>query len=377
MRTKSRSAVARLVAATLSLALALSAAAPASAALTNKAIEAKRQQAAAAQDKLDQLSTDLEMRGEELGQIEDAVAKTREEISSAEADLASATADVEHSQNQLDGRAASIYRNGTVNILDVFVGATSFQDFITRIDLMRRIGLSDASLVASVKDARDRVQTAKSALEAREAEQLALREQARLKAEQVQEALDAQKQFLATINADLKKLIEAERVRQAKLAAARAAALAAARKAASARAAHGKVLPFDESKLGAGHPEVVAIAKQYLGVPYVWGGTSPSGFDCSGLVQYSYAKLGVALPRTSREQFHAGAYIPPNRLDLLLPGDLVFFGVNADPDQIHHVGIFAGGDSFIEAPFTGDVVRISSLTGRIDSRGDYVGAARP
>jgi peptidoglycan DL-endopeptidase CwlO len=122
---------------------------------------------------------------------------------------------------------------------------------------------------------------------------------------------------------------------------------------------------------------VVAVAKQYLGVPYVWGGTSPSGFDCSGLVQYCYDKIGVSLPRTSREQFKAGAYIPPNRLDLLKPGDLVFFAVNADPDEIHHVGIFAGGDSFIEAPCTGDVVRVSSLTGRIQSRGDYVGACRP
>lgn len=375
MRTSSRSAVARIVAATVVLALVLGTVAPAFA-VTNKAIEAKRKEAAQAQTQLDQLQTDLEMRGEELGQIEDAVTKTRQQIQVAEADLASATAEVERTTQLLDTRAASMYRNGTVNVVAVFLGATSFQDFISRLDLLRRIGMSDASLVSQVKDARDRVETAKSALEAREAEQVALREQARVKAEQVQQALSAQQAFLSTLNGQLKKLIAQEQARQAKLAAERAARLAAAQRAAAA-AAHGRILPFDASALGAGHSDVVAIARKYLGVPYVWGGTSPSGFDCSGLCQYCYAQLGVSLPRTSREQFHAGAYIPPNRLDLLKPGDLVFFGVNADPDQIHHVGIFAGGDEFIEAPFTGGDVRVSSLSGRIASRGDYVGACRP
>lgn len=374
MRTPSRSAVARIVAATLSVALVLGTAAPASAALTNKAIEAKRKQADSAKAKLDQLSTDLEMRGEELGQIEAAVEKTRQQISIAESDLASATADVAASEDLLGRRAVSIYRNGQVDIIAVFVGATDFQDFISRIDLMQRIGRSDASLVASVKDARNRVETAKSALEARQSEQLALRSQARDKQTQVQQALDAQSRFLAGVNAQLKKLIAAERVRQEKLAAARAAA---AKRAAANAASHGKILPFDPTKLGAAHPEVVAIGKQYLGVPYVWGGTSPAGFDCSGLVQYCYAQIGISLPRTSREQFHAGAYIPPNRLDLLEPGDLVFFGIDADPDRIHHVGMFVGGDTFLQAPSSGDVVRLSSLSGRIADRGDYVGGVRP
>ena len=119
------------------------------------------------------------------------------------------------------------------------------------------------------------------------------------------------------------------------------------------------------------------VAKKYLGVPYLWGGTTPAGFDCSGLVQYAYAQVGVSLPRTSREQFHVGTYIPPGRLDLLGPGDLVFFGYHGDADQIHHVGMYVGGGDFINAPQTGDVVRIASLAARIEAYGDYVGAVRP
>jgi hypothetical protein len=98
----------------------------------------------------------------------------------------------------------------------------------------------------------------------------------------------------------------------------------------------------------------VHTAEQYLGVPYVWGGESPSGFDCSGLVQYVYGKLGVHLPRTSFAQYNAGRHV--GRSDLR-PGDLVFF------DALGHVGIYIGGGRFIHAPHTGTRVQIGTLAG--------------
>ena len=370
--------VARMLVAALFAVLMLAGAPVALAAPSNAAIEAKRAEAEAAATKLDQLNTDVEMRYEELAEIEASVEKTRQQISTAEYELERATADVNRSEALLNRRATSIYRTGAVDMMSVFVGATDFQDFVARLDLMRRVGRNDASLVASVKEARSRVETAKRALETRESEQLALREQARVKQEQVQNAQEAQAKYLASIKSELKTLIEKERIRLEKLAAARAKALAeAAARAAASGSNQGKVLPFDPAKLGAAHPEVVPVAKRYLGVRYVWGGTTPSGFDCSGLMQYSFAKVGISIPRTSRTQFHAGAYIPPNRVDLLEPGDMVFFGYNGDPDQIHHVGMYVGGGDFLHAPATGDVVRITSLAGRIASRGDYVGACRP
>jgi cell wall-associated NlpC family hydrolase len=376
VRTSPHTTAERVLVALALAALMLLVSAPAFAAPTNKAIEAKRAEADAAGRKLDDLNTEVELRYEELAQIEEAVDKTRAQISAAERDLEQATTEVNRSESLLNRRVTSIYRTGAVDMVAVFVGATDFQDLVARVDLMQRVGRNDASLVVSVKDARTRVETAKAALESRESEQLALRSRARRKQEQVQDAQLSQSRYLASIKTELKKLIDAERIRQEKLAAARAKALAAARRAA-AGANQGKVLPFDPARVGAAHPEAVAVAKRYLGVRYVWGSTSPSGFDCSGLMQYSYAKLGISLPRTSRTQFHAGAYIPPNRLDLLQPGDLVFFGVGGDPDQIHHVGMYVGSGDFIHAPATGDVVRITSLDGRIASRGDYVGACRP
>jgi hypothetical protein len=98
----------------------------------------------------------------------------------------------------------------------------------------------------------------------------------------------------------------------------------------------------------------VHTAEQYLGVPYVWGGESPSGFDCSGLVQYVYGKLGVHLPRTSFAQYNAGRHVSRSGLR---PGDLVFF------DALGHVGIDIGGGRFIHAPHTGTRVQIGTLAG--------------
>jgi cell wall-associated NlpC family hydrolase len=103
----------------------------------------------------------------------------------------------------------------------------------------------------------------------------------------------------------------------------------------------------------------LGLARKQLGTPYLWGGSSPkTGFDCSGLMQWAYAKAGIPIPRVTYDQIDApGAQkIPRNKL---LPGDLVFFK-NASGD-VHHVGMSLGGDKFIQAPHTGDVVKISSL----------------
>ena len=100
----------------------------------------------------------------------------------------------------------------------------------------------------------------------------------------------------------------------------------------------------------------VGIAEQYLGVPYVWGGASPSGFDCSGLVMYVYAQLGVSLPHYTVAQYDYPNAVSVSRTQLE-PGDLVFFA------GLGHVGIYIGGGQFIHAPHTGDVVAIDSLSG--------------
>jgi cell wall-associated NlpC family hydrolase len=100
---------------------------------------------------------------------------------------------------------------------------------------------------------------------------------------------------------------------------------------------------------------VVPIALQYLGVPYVWAGATPLGFDCSGLVQYVFAQLGVSLPHNTVAQWNDPDAVPVPESDLQA-GDLVFF------NGLDHVGIYIGDGYFVDAPHTGANVRIDSLS---------------
>jgi cell wall-associated NlpC family hydrolase len=128
-------------------------------------------------------------------------------------------------------------------------------------------------------------------------------------------------------------------------------------------------MPTGASTAGA---EAVTIAEQYLGVPYRWGGADPnSGFDCSGLMMYVYGQLGVRLPHYAAGQWSDLAHIDASQLQ---PGDLVFFEPRWNGPG--HVGMYVGGDSFIEAPHTGDVVKIATLS-QAEAALGFVGAARP
>jgi cell wall-associated NlpC family hydrolase len=115
-----------------------------------------------------------------------------------------------------------------------------------------------------------------------------------------------------------------------------------------------------------GRPRVVAIALRYLGTPYRWAGSSPSGFDCSGFVMYVYSRIGIGLPHNSAMLWSVGR--PVARKDLQ-PGDLVFF------NGLGHAGIYVGRGGFVHSPHSGDVVKISRLS-ESSYRRTYYGARR-
>lgn len=114
----------------------------------------------------------------------------------------------------------------------------------------------------------------------------------------------------------------------------------------------------------------ITLAEDYLGTPYVWGGSKPGGFDCSGLLQYVWARSGVTIPRTTYDQFKVGTPVGKAQLQ---PGDAVFF-TGSDPQNglPGHVGMYLGGGKLIEAPHSGADVQISNLS----SHKDFVGGRR-
>ncbi|MGD0882032.1 MAG: NlpC/P60 family protein [Acidimicrobiales bacterium] len=118
--------------------------------------------------------------------------------------------------------------------------------------------------------------------------------------------------------------------------------------------------PVGAATGGPSGSDVVSEAEQFVGTPYVWGGSSPGGFDCSGLVQYVYGQLGVSLPRTSEEQAQVGT--PVASLSAAQPGDLLFFaGSDGTASSPGHVGIYIGNGEMIDAPHTGTSVQIQQV----------------
>jgi peptidoglycan DL-endopeptidase CwlO len=278
----------------------------------------------------------------------------------------------------LEERLVTLYTSGggSGSTLEIVLGARSLRDLMNQLDTAEQVSAQDTKVLGQVRHFRAQMQRRKAQLaraHARQAKVVA--ERAARKAE-IQRQLVVRQQLLSQIKGEIARLEAAERRRQAELrrqAEARLAAQRAARRVAAAAPAAPVVEPTSApapeaagTAPAAQYGGVVGIAMRYLGVAYVWGGASPSGFDCSGLVMYVFAQVGVSLPHNAAAQYGSGYPVSRSQLQ---PGDLVFF------DGLGHVGIYIGGGQFIHAPHTGDVVKISSLSDSWYSS-TYVGARR-
>jgi cell wall-associated NlpC family hydrolase len=254
-------------------------------------------------------------------------------------------------QRILEERLVALYTSADPNsTLEVLLGATSLEDLMNGLDTAERVSGQDAEVLRQVKSYRNQVKAHKAQLaRARAAqEQIVAERSAHQRA--VGQRLRERQALLATIKDEIRRIQARERARQ--LALTREAQARIARYSPDAAAASAA-----QAALGADVPArytgVVGIAMRYLGIPYRWGGSSPSGgFDCSGFVMYVYAQVGVSLPHNAAMQYGYGTPVSKENLQ---PGDLVFF------DGLGHNGLYIGGGQFIHAPHTGDVVKISNL----------------
>lgn len=255
---------------------------------------------------------------------------------------------LELANSQLKARAVSLYKERSVGFVDVLFATSSFDELVTQLELMERLGNSDVDTVKSIAAYKRDIENRRLKLEADK------EEAARLVAER-----KAQKNEVLALQARLEGMQDQlEREISRLRAAARAAAAQAAAQAAEQAALGSESTSYEPPDPGgSGNATVVEVAKRYLGVPYVYGGASPSGFDCSGLTMYCYAQVGVSLPHGATLQQKMSTPVP---LHALQPGDLVFFG---RASYSYHVGIFVGGGQMIHAPHTGDVVSYGSISG--------------
>ena len=255
---------------------------------------------------------------------------------------------------QLQSRVQDIYKTRDVGIVDVLFSSNSFDDLVVQLNMMERLGNSDVDTVRSIASYQQDIKDRRVKLDADKKAAAKLVTERAVQKSAVLAVQSRLEQMTAGIKNDIKQL-QAQQAAAAK-AAAEAAAQAAAQAAASGGTNSGGGGPVPDPG-GSGNSAVVAIAQRYLGVPYVYGGASPSGFDCSGLVMYCYAQVGVSLSHGATDQQHASTPVP---ISALQPGDLVFFG---NASYSYHVGIYVGGGSMINAPHTGAVVSYGSIGG--------------
>lgn len=358
--------------------------------------QALKGQMADQNQKLSVLAQQLDVTNQELDNLSQQIAAYTDSIAKLENELNLDRQKEEALLAQYGKRLRAMEENGNSSYIAIIFGASDFQDFLGRISDIKEIMQYDTDLINEVRDAAKKVEEAKSKMESEMAIQQEVfqeyqEKQADLLSQQqeVKEVLstleassadyDAQLQSVnalsASISSQLTKM-QAELEEQKRLQAEQAAANQVSNKPNSSGSTSSPSKPNggsswtnDTTVSGGSGQDIVNYAKSFLGVPYVYGGTSPSGFDCSGLVYYCYRHFGYSVNRTA-----AGLSYNGTSVSSLRAGDVVLF-TSVDGSYIGHCGIYVGGGQFIHAPHTGDVVKISNLSDSYYTS-HYVGARR-
>lgn len=296
--------------------------------------------------------------------------KTDRQVSVNLARLREAISDLNDARDLLNERVVNIYKQGKATTVDVFVNVNGFDDFLTSLDLLTFIADADKDMVVRVGRTKERIKDVQEDLLAKRRRQKVLQAEVAAQKARVGQQIVERRRYIGKLGRDIRALLARGRAQEARIAAeqarlARLAAAAAARRSGGSNAGTG----WFRGAIGrGGRQDVVRAAMRLLGVPYVWGGESPSGVDCSGLVLLAYRAVGVELPHKASYQYGYGRSVSRGSL---LPGDLVFFS-RGGAEDIYHVAIYVGNGNIIEAPYTGASVWIKSL----DAKSNYFGAKR-
>ncbi|MHB9004019.1 MAG: C40 family peptidase [Coriobacteriia bacterium] len=298
---------------------------------------------------LDELDRELALAAEAYNAAADRLQDTNVQIEENQQDLGDARRAYTFQVDLLNSRANSIYRQGSFATIEVLIDSKSLSDFVARVKFLNTIGLADAEVARALKGRKEMVeQAAQDLIDAKkQAEALEFE----LKARQIEVMLRIQDRqaMLASAQGDLLALLGQE---------------ASRRQTEEALLLSQIMSGADQAGIVVSPGSPVETAFAYHGIPYLWGGETTAGFDCSGLILYVFRQHGVELPHYSGSQFLLGEKVLPASLQ---PGDVVFFG-----SPIHHVGMYIGGGYYIHAPRTGDFVKVSALA----ARSDYAGARR-
>lgn len=316
----------------------------------NKA--AKESEVSSLQDQL----TDIMSK---LGDLEESLIEKGEEITKAEEDLKEAQEKEQEQYEAMKKRIKFMYEEGDTTALETLVTAENFSDLVNKAEYVQNVHTYDRKQLEEYIETKQQIADLKTTLEDEQKNMESMQAEYENKESELSSTIESKKAEVANLDSQIQAAAEA----------AAAEALAAQQQAAAANNNNGggsgnrnnggngtKPAPAPiPSGGGSGNTStaqaIVNAAYSQLGVPYVWGGTTPGvGLDCSGLTQYCHRVAGISIGRTSEVQGGGGKAVSNPQ-----PGDLVCYG--------SHIGIYIGGGQMIHAPHTGDVVRVANVYG--------------
>ena len=332
-----------------------------------------RAEADQAQADLQVLNDKVAVAAEAYNAAQQQLDETNAKIDENQQVLAATKSNLSVSRRELSTMLVDAYRQGNPDLIAFLLNANSIDSLIDQTRFIQRVTGHAEGVVRDVRRYTSDVKQREQALEEeRGARQSALQDRAAQEAS-VRETLAARTRLLNSLSTEIQGIIAQREAAQRAADAARAAEAGGILADASAGAGSADLsiggsvgggadytasIPAPPSSSTGGSAASVALGQ--LGTPYVWGGGAPGGFDCSGLIAWAYAQVGISLPHYAAAQYSMGTPVP---MDALEPGDLISFHGSG------HIGLYIGGGQYVHAPQTGDVVKVSTLADRSDADG--------
>lgn len=318
-------------------------------------LDAKRARYAHVRTEIKRLDRHAEALTEQYDKVVWQLGVLRRRMRVETARLIAERAKLRYEQGVLAGLVIEQYKGGDPRTLEIVLSASSLSQVTSGMDLKDRLDTAVAVTVKAIDAAKNAIAAERRAIAAAQVKARADKREIIRRRREIRRELRRRRRLVGILGRQITVMTAADRIGQAELALQAQRWLEADLKA-------------DVADPGQELRDHVALdALQQIGVPYVWGGASPQGFDCSGLVMWLYAHYGVTLPHFAASQYHLGPQVAATQLR---PGDLVYF------NKLDHVALYIGNGWVVQAPHTGDWVRMTPLSNRW-FQATYVGATEP